>query len=244
VSDTADLSNADRWLRAVIVLAMAGAAASLGPWLAAPGDAPARESFAYTPPPGFVAAEATPEDPLAMAEAGARLWVDPTWAHGGYSPNVSLRVIPDRSSFGTSDLDSIAANMGPAFVASGTSWKLVRRSVVKREDGARVGVLVGQVTRGQRSGYESMQLAFPTDEGSRLVTASFGTADAAHFEPLFEATVHTARGVARRASPPPLWSYPAWGLGGGVLALLLLGRPRKKGDLRAPAESSTTARSS
>ena len=86
-----------------------------------------------------------------------------------------------------------------------------------------VGVIEGASTKGDLH-YRSLQLAFPDDTGTSIVTASFpdhATANdpraAAEWNAAFEQTIDSAKGVAFRAPPPPGYTYLAWG---GAAALI------------------------
>jgi hypothetical protein len=67
-----------------------------------------------------------------------------------------------------------------------------------------------------------LQIAFPTNEGAAIATASFPEPEAAAFEKELDATIDSAKGVAYRAPAPSDWSYLAWGLGAAVLSLAVV----------------------
>jgi len=62
-----------------------------------------------------------------------------------------------------------------------------------------------------------LQLMFPDDDGTSIVTASYPVDQATRWEPLFEATIGKARGVATRAPAPAPWTYAAWAAAGAIL---------------------------
>jgi hypothetical protein len=73
-----------------------------------------------------------------------------------------------------------------------------------------------------------LQLMFPDDDGTSIVTASYAIDQAARWEPLFEATIGKARGVATRVASPPLVTSAAWGLSSGILVWLAMGLVRRR----------------
>jgi hypothetical protein len=121
---------------------------------------------------------------------------------------------------------SLAQGMPAMFLQSQTTWSEVRHEVHKRPDGARVGVIVGDAEKGALH-YRMMQIVFPIDKGTAIVTASFPHDDAARWEAPTLASIDDAKGVATRVPPPEGWMYVAWGLGGGVIAYLVLALRKK-----------------
>jgi hypothetical protein len=60
---------------------------------------------------------------------------------------------------------------------------------------------------------------FPKNTGTAIVTALYPTDEASRWEPMFEATIARARGVATRVPPVAPWLYGAWGSAGSILGM-------------------------
>ena len=224
----------------VVAVIVGVAAGAIGPRALAERDRPARAAFEYLPPAGFIE---SPEGGGALQHAvvgGERMWTAPAVAPEGYTPNVSVTHIAKEAPQTEVELASLARGMPGVFASSGTDWSELGHRVHVRPDGARVAVIEGAARRHDGTGapYRVLQLAFPEDAGMSLATASFPERGADQWEKDFDATLDTARGVSFRAPPPPDWSYGAWGLSAGVVALMALSVAGRSSGARAAAQSS------
>jgi hypothetical protein len=211
--------------RLLICLAVALLGALLGPKLVAPSSSRrAGGPFEYEPPENFVVVNADVD--------GAKAWVleDPeTLSMNAKKERVALvRVVLHHSdkemSVEEADLAKLASQMGAAF-ESACTWTHRRHELRTRADGARVGLIEGDCDRDvdmgastQKLRSRKLQLMFPDDTGTWIATASYPTEQAARWEPLFEATIGKARGVAVRAPAQPGWMHFAAGFAAFILA--------------------------
>ena len=107
------------------------------------------------------------------------------------------------------------------------TWTHRRHETRTRSDGARVGLIEGDCSRSvdlgsfglpsQKVRSRKLQLIFPDDEGTSILTASYPVEEAARWEPLLEATIESTRGVALRAPATAPVTYAGWALAGAVL---------------------------
>ncbi len=223
--------------RLIAVLLVAVLAALLGPRLVGPQNHAAGAPFQYEPPEGFV------QLPRGSAgdHEGAQVWVheaaekknfDGSVA-GARTPAASTRIILNHSnkemSVEEADLSKLVEEMPKAFEGSCT-WSHRRHEMRVRADGARVGLIEGDCDReidlsglglpSQAVKTRKLQLMFPDDSGTSLVTASYPTDQAAQWAPLLEATIGEAKGVAMRVPAPAPWTLAVWALAGAVLGWL------------------------
>jgi hypothetical protein len=207
---------------ALPVAILAGlAAAFAGPWIAGHRDKPTKQPFGFAMPDGFK--QVTTDGPSAR-----RAWVHEPLQSGGLVPNVTVTHVNDMEVFDDAKLSKIAAGMPAFFAQSKMVWTEVRQAQVMRKDGAWVGLLEGENDI-EDVHSRSLQLSFPDNTGVSLVTANFPTSETAHWEPIFEATIESSRGVAIRGAETPIWLRVAWGavtaLGAFLLLFFLGGRP-------------------
>lgn len=214
--------------RLLACVALAILFALVGPRLIGPQNRAANAPFSYEPPEGF-----TPvREPL---EAGAKAWVVEEGIHEVGSPTKKVsttRVVATHSSkemsVEESDLAKLAEEMPKVF--EDCDWTHRRHELRVRADGARVGLIEGDCNKDVDLGHlglptqklrsRKLQLMFPDDTGTSIVTASYSTDQAAKWEPLFEATINKAKGVAVRVPSPPTWTFAAWASAGAVLGFL------------------------
>jgi hypothetical protein len=221
-----------------IVLLVSLAAGGLGPRLSTPGDKPAGAPFEYVPPDGFLLQPKGSAAAILGADAVDKTWIFPTVL--GYTPNVTLTQTAKAAVSDPAELDALAQGMPSTFSSSGISWTEVRHEIRSRPDGARVAVITGDCEKGSLR-YRTMQMVFPNDAGSAIVTASYPLDGASRWEKPFEDSISNAKGVAVRRPSPPAWLHFAWAAGAGVLAYLALalrGRsPRAaEGPARKPGD--------
>ena len=210
--------------RPIVCLVVALLAALVGPRLIGPQSRSAGGPFAYEPPDGFVQTK-----DFAAEQQGARVW---TYEGQGTSRR-EVRVVLTHSgkemSVEEADLARLAEEMPAAFEGM-CNWVQRRHEMRVRSDGARVGLIEGDCDRTVDLGGfglgsapvkgRKLQLMFPEDHGTWIATASYPTEDAARWEPLFEATIGKAHGVAVRVPAPPIWMPLVCAAAGAVLAWL------------------------
>src|SRR5690606_32994974 len=153
----------------------------------------------YEPPPGFVPLKTSADD-----QKDAKVWGFEEAGPGGPRPRGSedlglsaVRVVVHHSnkelSVEEADLAKLASEMAGAFEDTCT-WVHRRHERRTRPDGARVGLIEGDCNREvdleplglprQRIRSRKLQLMFPDDTGTSIVTASYPTDQAARWEPL------------------------------------------------------------
>jgi hypothetical protein len=216
----------------------------LGPRLFGPHDHPAGVPFAYTPPEGFVERSASSWSHGTDAPPGAKVWIYADSPSSAPSTVAGLRQIAldgpnavhavlhhsaKEMSVEEADLARLAEEMPRAFEDSCT-WVHRRHELRTLKTGARVGLIEGDCTRdldlgslggpSQKIRARKLQLLFPDDDGTSIVTASYPIEQAPRWEPVFEATIAKARGVATRVPPPSVATSIAWGGAAAVLAWL------------------------
>jgi hypothetical protein len=220
--------------RAIVVLIVAALFAIAGPLFTSPRPRAAGTAFVYEPPDGFKPPKDKPKD-----ADGAEVWVfeesAPVMGRGmalpaanPNPPSVVLTHSTKQMSVEERDLAKLAEAMPSAFEAC--TWVHRRHELRTRADGARVGMIEGDCDKeldlsafglpSKTIKQRKLQLMFPDDEGTSIVTASYPTEQASRWEPLFEATIGKAKGVATRTPPPPPWMYAAWGAAGLVIGWL------------------------
>lgn len=179
----------------------------------------------FEPPAGLLLAKGP--------AAGATVWVQdtsPPNAAGVRNDRVSLvRVVLTHSEKQTSvdeaELGKLAVEMPKAF--DECPWTHRRHESRARPDGARVGLIEGDCDRSidlgalglpaQKVRTRKLQLVFPDDTGTSIVTASYPTDEAPRWEPAIESAIDRSTGVAVRAPAVPSWTYAAWAVAGLIL---------------------------
>ena len=207
--------------------------------------------FAYEPPPGFVAVDSDGSAELDHAKA----WIPGDAEKKNFDGSVAdrsaqtTRVVLTHSNKSMSveeaDLSKLATEMPKAFEGS-CAWVHRRHEMRTRVDGARVGLIEGDCDReidlsafglpSQKFRARKLQLMFPDDGGTSIVTASYPSDQASRWEPLFEATIGTAKGVATRAPAPAPFTYLAWSLAGAMLGWFATALVKQKAN--APQSAS------
>lgn len=210
-------------------------AAIIGPRIVGPTNRSAGEPFVYEPPEGFVPAK----DAKAAEPDGAKVWINEAAEKKAFDGSIadrkalSTRIILNHSnkemSVEETDLAKLVSEMPKAFEGM-CSWVHRRHELRVRGDGARVGLIEGDCNRevdlsalglpAQPVKMRKLQLMFPDDAGTSIVTASYPTDEATRWEPLIEASIAKAKGVATRAPAPAPWSFAAWAAAGVVLGWL------------------------
>jgi hypothetical protein len=205
-----------------------------GPWLVGHRDRPAREPFGFALPDGF---HALPPDPSVPQR---KAWTHAPLGNDQLTPNLTLTHVNDMSNFDDAKLSEIASGMPAFFAKSKIKWTEVRHAQVKRRDGALVSLLEGENEIADEH-FRSLQLTFPDNTGVSLITANFPTSEASHWEPIFEATIESSKGVATRGVTSPLWMRAAWGGGAALLAFLVVLGWTRKPETDSPSLASTSS---
>jgi len=227
----------------------------LGPLATAPHDKKAGAPFAWDVPEGFSEshAEISMLDPTPKHEEGTLYRLTDAAGHS-FVPRAQLTHSANETPVEETDLAQIAAGLPETFAKAGVDWVPRRHETRVRPDGARVGLIEGECTRRVSEGlpfltkgvaadvhFRKLQLVFPDDAGTSIVTIDYGSDEATKWEPIFEATIARSKGVATRVPPAPAWMYGAWGAGGLVLGWLgasLLGSRAAANGKTAPAPKS------
>ncbi|MBX3226045.1 MAG: hypothetical protein KIT84_29280 [Labilithrix sp.] len=210
--------------RAIAIVLIALAFLVFGPRLTSPQPKKAGASFVYEPPEGFT---------RGPDQKDAVVWTFDERAFGAKQiqqpPTAVVTHSAKEMSIEERDLAKLAEEMPSAF--DQCRWVHRRHELRTRADGARVGLIEGDCDHdvdlaafglpAKTIKTRKLQLMFPDDSGTSIVTASYPTDQATRWEPLFEATIGKAKGVATRVLPPPDWMYAAWGLAGLVIGWLV-----------------------
>lgn len=234
-------------MRKTAIVVVAVLAALVGPRFSAPHDRAAGASFEYQVPEGFAAQTPPPTD-------GSVEWSRPVTPGHALAPRVTMKKLRKGGNVEPSDLQVIASGMPGVLGSSGVTWSTMRQETRQRADGTRFGLIEGECTKKSDDvpglgemvlTYRRLMLVFPTDDGTALVTALYGKDEIDRWQPVFEGTALTAKGVALRVPPPPPWMHGAWGLAGLVLAWLgsaLWERRRHDGAGAAPPKEAKEAK--
>jgi hypothetical protein len=212
----------------------------VGPLVTGPRGRGAVGPFVYHPPDGFIV-QPSPD-------AESTIWIfEETVDSRPLAPDkragAAVRAVLHHStkqmSVEETDLAKLAAEMPKAF-ADACTWVHRRHELRQRSDGGRVGLIEGDCNKAvdlsglglpeQTLRSRKLQLMFPDGAGTAIVTASYPTDQAARWEPLFEATINKAEGVAVRVASPPFWTRLAWAAAGAILGWLVSALAQGRGD--------------
>lgn len=217
------------------VLAAALLSAFVGTRVAFEHDERAAEPFSYEAPEGL--------DPLPPPPGALGKWIHTPLKGHGLPPNAVWTRSPDRTPVEAVDLDRMTKQMPQNFADVGVQWTHRRHETRTRPDGRRVGLIEGDCIKDAevvgtkvKMSYRAMQLVFPENEGTSIVTASFPPELADPWEGRFLASIDRARGVARRVKGPPAWAYAAFALGGAALAWAAVRLVRSRAEGRPRGE--------
>ncbi|GAC1540792.1 MAG: hypothetical protein NVS3B10_30590 [Polyangiales bacterium] len=226
-------------MRRLFVLAIACLFAAVGPRIRGPHDRAAGEPFVFQPPDGFVLDKGDPARSVNDESARDREWVHPATPGHAIAPRIHLSPSTKGGTVEAADLARIAEGMPGMLEPTGVTWSEVRRETRTRPDGSRVGLIEGECSKTTNElgagpvtvKYRRLLFVFPTDDGSTVTTAVYGTDEIGTWQAIFEDTIGKARGVALRLPPQPMWMYFAWGAAGALLAWLAASLKAKR-DLR------------
>lgn len=218
------MSRAVRRLLICLVAALFGLL--VGPKVFGPRSRAAGKPFEWHPPEHFVPVDAGREATKAWVAEATEVPSMRVDRERSNAVRAVLHHSPKEMSVEEADLGALAREMASAFEGACT-WVHRRHELRRRTDGAAVGLIEGDCDRDVDLGgtlpkatlrARKMQLMFPDDTGTSIVTISYPTDQAARWEPLFEATVNRADGVATRAAKTPTWLFAACAAAAALLA--------------------------
>jgi hypothetical protein len=227
-------------MRRLVVVVSACLFAAIGPRIGGLHDRAAGEPFVYQPPEGFVLDKGDVANAINNDDnARDREWVHPATLGHSIAPRIHLSPSNKSGTVEAVDLARISDGMPGMLEPTGVTWSEVRRETRTRADGSRVGLIEGECTKmTEQLGagpvkvkYRRLLFVFPTDEGSAVTTAVYGTDEIATWQAAFEDSIAKSHGVALRVPPQPTWMYFAWGAAGALLAWLAASLKAKR-DLR------------
>ncbi len=209
-----------RWLPTVI---FALACALLGSHFGATPEMPANAPFTYVAPTGFIPVDLSTKLDSSVEKA----WIEPSVLASSLDARITLSHSSHVAELGDAALSAIAAGMPALYAKSHGQWSEERHLVHHRPDGASVGLIVGALTTAEGVKMRTMQLLFPDDSGSSIVTASFETTLNERMTPELEKSMDEATGVKKLGKSASSWIVLAWALGGllfAIAAQIIVGR--------------------
>jgi hypothetical protein len=204
-----------RW---VPTLAFSAVVAILAAHFSGVPEVPANKPFSYVPPTGFN--PATLPNNVNADNGVDRIWVEPT-AASTIAPRVTLSHTPQEASVDSIALGTIADGMPALYDKSHGRWVEERHVAHVRPDGARVGLIVGNLTIADNAPFKTMQMVFPDDTGTSIATASFNSISAPRLVPEFEKSLDDAIGVKKLGKKPENWMYFAYFFGAALFVIAL-----------------------
>ena len=200
-----------RWLPTVIfAIVVAFAAGQRATVPEAPGGGP----FVFAPPATFTSIDAAGE----KSPGVLHLWVEPS-AVSTLEARATEAHVNHQAALEETALAEIAAGMPAVYAKSKGTWTEARHSVHVRPDGKKVGLIVGNLVTDANVYMQTMQMMFPDDTGSSIVTASFAVPSAERLVPAFEKSMDDSTGVKGLGRPAPNAIYLEWGAGALLLAI-------------------------
>lgn len=209
-----------RWLPTLI---FALACALLGSHFGAAPEVPAGAPFAYVPPPGFIPVDLSTKLDSSVLKA----WIEPSILATSLDARITLSHSSHVADLGDAALTAISAGMPALYAKSQGQWSEERHLVHHRPDGASVGLIVGALTTADGVKMRTMQMLFPDDTGSSIVTASFETSLNQRMTPEIEKSMDDATGVKKLGKAASSSILLAWALGGllfAIAAQVVIGR--------------------
>lgn len=206
-------SGLGRWL---LILAFCAAVTAIGVQVSTISDVPANKPFSYVPPQTF--------HPISMPanlnadDSVERLWVEPTTV-SKLDPRITLSHTEQRPPIDDGALETMASGMPALYEKSHGTWTEDRHVVHVRPDGARVGLIVGDLVTVDAAHVKTVQMIFPDDAGTSIVTASFDFVSAERLVPEFEKSLDVADGVKKLGKKPKNTVYYAYFFGALIFAL-------------------------
>lgn len=209
-----------RWLPTVI---FALACALLGSHFGATPEMAAGAPFAYVPPQGFIPVDLSTKLDSSVIKA----WIEPSILARSLDARITLSHSSHVADLGEAALSAISAGMPALYAKSQGQWTEERHLVHHRPDGASVGLIVGALTTADGVSMRTMQMLFPDDTGSSIVTASFETSLNQRMTPEIEKSMDDATGVKKLGKSASSSIILAWALGGllfAIAAQVVIGR--------------------
>ncbi|MEO7109888.1 MAG: hypothetical protein ABI183_05580 [Polyangiaceae bacterium] len=203
-----------RWLPTLVFCALVTA---LGARFTAVSEVPAGKPFSYVPPATFKPISIPAN--LNADNSVNRIWVEPT-AMSKLDPRISLSHAPQEAQIDDMSLGGIAQGMPALYEKSNGTWTEERHVAHLRPDGARVGLIVGDLRTTDELHLKTMQLIFPDDTGTSIVTASFDRVSSQRLVPEIEKSLDTADGVKKLGKKPKDNMYYAYFIGALIFAIL------------------------
>jgi hypothetical protein len=198
-------------------LAFCAAMTAVGVHFSTIPDVPAGKPFSYVPPSTF--------NPISLpanldpANAVERVWVEPT-AVSKINPRITLTHSPQETPLDGFSLAPIADGMPALYAKSGGQWTEERHIVHVRPDERRVGIIVGDLVSADQSHLKTVQMIFPDDTGTSIVTASFDQVSAQRLVPELEASMDAADGLKKPGKKAENNVYFAWFFGSLIFAVI------------------------
>jgi hypothetical protein len=221
------MSTSDRPVRWLPTLVFCALVTALGVHFTAVSDRPAGKPFSYVPPATFQPISVPAN--LNADNSVDRVWVEPT-AVSKLDPRISLSHAPQEAQIDDASLGVIAQGMPALYEKSHGTWTEERHVAHLRPDGARVGLIVGDLTTTDELHVKTMQLIFPDDTGTSIVTASFDQVSSQRLVPDLEKSLDVADGVKKLGKKPDNNVYYTYFIGAlifAVVAQLALARVRR-----------------
>lgn len=203
-------------LRFLPTLVFCAVVTAIGVQFSTISDVPAGKPFSYVPPSTF--------NPISLPAAMnadnsvEHVWIEPTVV-SKLEPRITLSHAPQQAEIDNAALGVIAAGMPELYEKSHGQWTEERHVVHLRPDGARVGLIVGDLLTSEETHVKTMQMIFPDDTGTSIATASFDQVSAQRLVPDLEKSLDVATGVKKLGKKPENNVYFAYFLGSLIFAV-------------------------
>jgi hypothetical protein len=202
-----------RWLP---TLAFCALVTAVGVQFSTISTVPAGKPFSYVPPSTFQPISVPAN--LNADNSVDRVWVEPT-AVSKIDPRITLSHTPQLAQIDDAALGAIASGMPALYEKSHGTWTEERHVAHLRPDGARVGLIVGDLITADESHLKTVQMIFPDDTGTSIATASFDQVSSQRLVPELEKSLDVADGVTKLGKKPENNVYFAWFLGALIFSL-------------------------
>jgi hypothetical protein len=203
-------------LRFLPTLVFCGVVTAVGGQIRTIFDVPAGKPFSYVPPSTF--------KPIAMPasmnadKSVEALWIEPTVV-SKLEPRITLSHAPEQAEISDGALGIIASGIPALYEKSHGQWTEERHVVHLRPDGARVGLIVGDLLTADQAHVKTMQMIFPDDTGTSIATASFDQVSAPRLVPDLEKSLDAADGVKKLGKKPENSVYLTYFFGSLIFAI-------------------------
>jgi hypothetical protein len=203
-------------LRFLPTLAFCAVVTAIGGEFRTISDVPAGKPFSYVPPDTFHPISLPAN--LNADDSVERLWVEPT-AVSKLDPRITLSHTTQVPQVDEGTLRIIVSGMPALYEKSHGTWTEERHVVHVRPDGARVGLIVGDLVTADEVHLMTMQMIFPDDTGTSIATASFDQVSSERLVPQLEKSLDVADGVKKLGKKPENNVYIAWFFGALIFAV-------------------------